>query len=518
MKATHRVTDSTGQIVGFIIDDSFYAEQYIKDNIQYIDNLYLTGDEIITGSTELAEMDYRVAVNDREYDRLVTENPFVRDIQQDLIAWKQDRLHKVLQLEGSRQIGKTTELLKFAYKNYEYVIYVNLANDIYDFVQVTENGCKPLEFQKYCFRAGLPRFSNDRNTILAIDEIQISEKVYNSIRGLFSEISCDIVVTGSYLGQTIRANYFLPAGTISYISMYPLCFREFCRIFGKEDLLMTIDLFGKGKDAEYNELANLYQIYKQIGGYPEVIKRYCEMGDISLCYDEIENLLKTFQKESGNYFQNSKEPLIFKTVYSEAIKSMCSEKQGNGNKLVETVTNIAKQSQKMMVSRDEITNAISWLTYSGIIGECGIYSNGDVSRYIPARRLYYMDCGIAAYIGKQAEIPERDLTGLLTETFVFSELNRLYGKTYSRRLVKGTTPGFATLDRYELDFMVVDTDNVIYGIEVKTTDGEPKSLKVFIDKRLVDKGIVAKMTKGGHGERFDTIPVYTVGCRFPYIG
>ena len=65
--------------------------------------------------------------------------------------------------------------------------------------------------------------------------------------------------------------------------------------------------------------------------------------------------------------------------------------------------------------------------------------------------------------------------------------------------------------------MVVGTDNVVYGIEVKTTNGDPTSLRVFVDKGFVDKGIVAKMTKGGHGEKFDTIPIYTVGCRFPYI-
>lgn len=517
MKATHRVKDSTGQTVGFIVDDSFYTEQYIRSNVQYIDNLYLSGAEIVTGDEELAEIDYRAAVNDREYDRLVTDNPFERDIQKDFSTWKDDRLHKVLQLEGSRQIGKTTELLKFAYKNYEYVIYVNLANDIYDFVTVTENGCKPLEFEKYCLRAGLPHFMNNKNTILVIDEIQISEKVYNSIRGLLSAVSCDIVVTGSYLDQTIRANYFLPAGTVSYIHMYPLCFQEFCRIFGKEDLLMEIDLFGGSNDAKCNELTELYQIYRQIGGYPEIIKRYRETGNIGRCYDEIENILETFEKESGNYFQNSKEPLIFKTVYTEAIKCMCHEKQGSGSKLVETVTTLAKQSQKMLVSRDEVTNAISWLTYSGIIGECGIHNNGDVSQYIPARRLYYMDCGIAAYLGRQAEIPERDITGLLTETFVFSELNRLYGKNFSDRKVKGTTPCFSAWNQYELDFMVVSTDNVVYGIEVKTTNGDPTSLRVFVDKGFVDKGIVAKMTKGGQGEKFDTIPIYTVGCRFPYL-
>lgn len=33
---------------------------------------------------------------------------------------------------------------------------------------------------------------------------------------------------------------------------------------------------------------------------------------------------------------------------------------------------------------------------------------------------------------------------------------------------------------------------------------------------LMERGIVVKPTKGGHGDKFDTIPIYMVGCRFPY--
>lgn len=87
---------------------------------------------------------------------------------------------------------------------------------------------------------------------------------------------------------------------------------------------------------------------------------------------------------------------------------------------------------------------------------------------------------------------------------------------YSKCRVKEDEVCFSVYDKYELDFMLADKDNTIYGIEVKAKDTTPKSLKVFIDKRLVDKGIVAKQTQGGHGDAFDTIPIFAVGCRFPY--
>ncbi len=517
MKATHRVKDSAGNPVGYIVDEKFYTEEYLKDNIQFIENLSLMEGKVSCAEAGLEETSYKAAVADREYNKLIRENPFVRDIQEDLEEWRRDSLHKVLQLEGSRQIGKTTELLKFAYKNYEYVVYVNLAYDKYHFQDVVENGCSPMEFEKYCRRAGLPRFVNNKNTILLIDEIQLSEKIYNSIRSLYSEIDCAIVVTGSYLGQTLRAGYFLPAGTVSYLYMFPLSFTEFCRIYGKEELLKGMDLFGEGGAAAYNELLPLYHIYRQIGGYPEVVRRYREKGDIESCYDVIQSLVETFQRESGYYFRTSKEALLFKTVFTEAIKNMCSEKRGSGNRLTEKITDIARQSQKMLVSRDEIAGAITWLVYSGIIGECGLYNNGDIRQYIPARRLYYMDCGLAAYFGRQAEVDESSINGLLTETFVYTELYRLYKRTYSKKAVKGETPCFSLYNQYELDFVLVDKDNTVYGVEVKTKDGSPESLRIFIDRHLIDRGIVAKTARGGHGEKFDTIPVFTVGCRFPYI-
>ncbi len=325
-------------------------------------------------------------------------------------------------------------------------------------------------------------------------------------------------MTGSYLGQTLNREYFQPAGTLIYLYMYPMSFGEFCRALGKEKILENLDLYGGSDAAEYEELYGCYELYKKIGGYPEAVKAYVRTHDIRKCHEVIDNLLITFEKESRNYFKESKETLVFKTVYTEAIKEMCREKRGSGNRLVELVTNIARNSQKQMISRDEISNAVTWLVYSGVVGECGLYRNGDVNDYIPARRLYYMDCGIASYVAEQTALPKDSIEGVITENFVYTELYRLYKMRAGRRLVKGDTPCFFCYNEYELDFMVLGNDNTVYGLEVKTDSGIPKSLRVYIDKKLVDKGIVAKKTAGGRGERFDTIPVYMAGIGFPYGG
>lgn len=510
MTATHRVTTADKNIVGFMIDGVFYTNYYIRQNIDYVDNLSLRENGMPEAACELPELDYKKDIIDREYEKLAALNPFVRDVQEELLAWKSDRMHQVLQLEGARQVGKTTELLKFAYRNYDFVLYVNLAEDNHGFEEAVRCGATPLEFEKYCMRAGLPPFVNNDSTVLIIDEIQRSQMVYNAIRTMRRTVSCDMIVTGSYLGRILQdKGFFLPAGTVRCHTMFPLSFMEFCRIFGEEMTLKAIDLYGESDSAAYGRLTKLYDLYIQIGGYPEVVRRYIESKDIGECYNVIDKLLGTFKDESRNYFSSPREVEIFDVVYRVALQEMCNEKRGTGKNAVETITSLAKANTEQMVNKSEVSAAVVWLKYTGILGTCSLAVNGDMTRIVPDRRMYYADCGIASYLAQRYMVDRTALTGLLAETFVYNELHRLFRVPYTRCRVKED-------EQYGLDFVIVDKRDIIYGIEVKAKDGNPKSLKVYIDRRFVDRGIVARPTGGGHGDQFDTIPIYAVGCRFPY--
>ena len=521
MLASQRVKDSEGNTVGFVVNGTFYTEDYILKNIRYIENLSVTETGVISPEKELPEISYKEGIIEKLYRQKVQENPFVRDIQRQLSLWKKDPLHRVLQLEGSRQIGKTTELQKFAYGNYEYVIYVNMASDVYDFKEVVRNGARPLEFEKYCWKAGLPHFADSKNTILIIDEIQQSAFVYNAIRTIEENISCDLIVTGSYLGRFLanikseKEEVFFSAGTIQQMKMYPLSFQEFCRIFGKEEELLNISLYGESEAESYQGLLRLYEIYRQIGGYPAVVKEYMQNQNITDCHRVIESLLSVFRDESRNYFSNEVEVEMFDEVYDFTLTQMCVNHAGSDRDMLKNTAVITEERLKNIISTRELRNAVVWLKYSGIIDTCNLARDGKMSEQSAARKLYFQDCGIAAYLANNSGAADSILNGILTETFVFNELQRLFSADYAQRKVKNRLH-YGTYGNYELDFMLMDTEGNRYGIEVKTNAGDPKSLKVFIERRLVDRGIVAKPTQGGHAESFDTIPIYTVGCRFPY--
>ena len=124
-----------------------------------------------------------------------------------------------------------------------------------------------------------------------------------------------------------------------------------------------------------------------------------------------------------------------------------------------------------------------------------------------------MDCGIASYIARLTPISNSTVEGIIAENFVYTELYRVYKKN----LLKGNKPCCSVYGNYELDFMLVDRNDKRYGIEVKSTkSNKVRSLQLYVDKDFIDEAYIAEITRGGKGEKIRTIPIYTVGCRFPY--
>lgn len=436
-----------------------------------------------------------------------------RDIQKDLMNWKKIRHQTVLQLEGPRQVGKTHEVQKFAYANYEHVIYVNLVRDEYCFEDALSS---PDFMEEYCKRAGLPEYTDDNSTVLIIDEIQEKSTVYNAIRDIRERLSCDVIVSGSYLARTVNSrDFFLPAG-IAYLRMFPLSFREFCRALGIEQILDHLNLYSGSDGESYEKLESAYRVYRHIGGYPQVVTTYLETRSEAECLTVLEDLIRTFTAESSRFFTNSTAMSVFHEVYRAVMVEILLEKKGTGKSMMEYLTEFVKTSVKEPVSRNEVRMAASWLLYSGVIGYCDLYNNGDVMDVVSDRRIYFADSGIAWCISQSVTAREDAIEGMLTETFAYTELNRLYQMPVGYRKVRGNKPCFSICGDYELDFAAVGDDHTRYGLEIKSGDNASRSLVYFKEKGLIDKAFRAGTSRGGHGQIVDTIPIYTVGARFPY--
>lgn len=194
---------------------------------------------------------------------------------------------------------------------------------------------------------------NDRNTVIIIDESS-KAYLYIAIRTLQENLDCDIIITGSYLGRflaNIRKDeneekvFFLP--DIQQIKMDTLSFQEFSRVFESENMLLNLNLYGEGKEEDYDKLSHLYEIYRQIGGYPAVIKEYIQSRNIKRCHRVIESLLSIFKDESRNYFTDEVEVELFDEIYDFALNQMCINHTGSDREIIKETPAIIENKFKI---------------------------------------------------------------------------------------------------------------------------------------------------------------------------
>ncbi len=167
-----------------------------------------------------------------------------RNIYQKLIEWKKKDTGHVLELKGARQVGKTYILKKFSEENFKKMVYVNMIDDsgeafVRCLAEVTAwkpEELKPQQSLKKALELFDLEFTDDKDTIVIIDEIQESSEIYNQIRTLAREIQCYIVVTGSYLGKLKEPEIFRLADDIEHVTMETLTFDEFLDVFGGREL------------------------------------------------------------------------------------------------------------------------------------------------------------------------------------------------------------------------------------------------------------------------------------------
>ena len=444
-----------------------------------------------------------------------------RDIYKRLLEWKRENTHKVLELEGARQVGKTFILDKFAKENYKVQIYVNMAQTSgQEFLACLEQATawqpgmkrkeRPIHEALSLFHG---EFEDNKDTIVVIDEIQESSKVYSMIRQFAREFECDFIVTGSYLGKTREKDFFLSAGDVDSLTMTSLTFAEFLEAAGKRELYETIDLYGASDHAQYDELKHWFDVYLHIGGYPEVVKAYLETGNLEQCADIIESLIRIFVKESGRYFESPLETATFEKVFSSIATMMLKEKKGTKD-LITDLTSIIFKEESGRIAKKTVNYAISWLYLSHQLGYCSKSVNCDNLNIVENCRYYFMDLGIVNYFLSLTGSMQETIDGCLCENFVYLMLL----ERIRRREIAGQVPWFGTDEESsgELDFYVRSRLNhKNYGLEVKRGNEIAVTANKLLDKGRLDFVYSLKNTYGGINENKRAVPLYLAG-RIPF--
>lgn len=440
-----------------------------------------------------------------------------RDIYENLLQWKNRNSGKVLEINGARQVGKTYILTKFAVENYKRFIYINMMQtsgqefiSCLDKAMEWEPGQKRIE--KPIHRALElfdPGFTDDTGTVVMVDEIQESARVFSLIRQFAREFSAHFIVTGSYLGKTVQKEYFLPAGDIETLVLETLSYEEFLEAAGKRAIYDSLNLFGKSDYGQYDELKQLYDVYCEIGGYPAVVTEYFTSGNLQKCQKILRELMGIFTEESERYFDNVLEMNLFEQIFPAIAQTMVREKKGSKD-LMTDLSKIIFKEETNKVTKTGIHNAIAWLYRSNIIGYCDRVNEGDILDVTFNCRFYFKDLGVARIFLKMAGADRRNIEGIINENFVCRYIER----QIRDMKVSGRSPMFGLYKNGEIDFLVKSlTDEHVYGIEVKAGKDIGKTAnRMLQDGKIRYLYLLKGNTYGGVTEgRKYTVPIYMTG-------
>ncbi len=401
----------------------------------------------------------------------------IRNITQDLIAWKQASLRKPLVLRGARQTGKSYALMEFGKQHFPACHVLNFQEDpgLDTLFQGSLSPTGIIQSLEFFLETDI----NTQTDLVIFDEIQDCPRALTSIK-YFCEKMPELALccAGSLLGLVHSEDSF-PVGKATFLDLYPLSFMEFLGAIDETRMLtflQNIDQDTRIPELIHASLLDLLKEYFIVGGLPEVVDVYRRNREYRRAAFEQaracqQDLLDAYVRDFAKYADSVRADRIL-AVFS-AIPAQ-----------------LAKENKKFMPSGviaagsySALQSAIDWLAGAGLVIKTPIANSGELpfSTFTRENRfkLYIFDTGLLgalARLSPGALYLEADLfatfKGAFCENFIAQELRQSVAKTLYCWMNNTA----------EVEFML-EIDGQVLPIEVKAgKSGKLKSLNVFAQK------------------------------------
>lgn len=230
-----------------------------------------------------------------------------RDIEADLLEWKDSQIRMPLLLRGARQVGKTYIVETFAKAYFENFVSINFEE-------------RP-EF-KNCFRTLSPANIVSEIEVLAdsslvpgksllfLDEIQECPEAIMALRYFKEKMpALHVIGAGSLLEFALNDEEFrMPVGRVQSLYLKPMSFDEFLDATGRSKLrtyLSQTTLDNPPSEAIHTQALECVREYVVLGGMPAVIDAYCRIKSIRNCQTIQTVLLTTYRNDFGKYAKHT---------------------------------------------------------------------------------------------------------------------------------------------------------------------------------------------------------------------
>ncbi len=417
-----------------------------------------------------------------------------------LVDWKNTKIKMPFMLIGARQTGKTYLLTQFCKNEFKNFVYINL-DSMEDIRQVFEETIRPEEIIKN-IEGILGIKINITDTIIFIDEIQVSERAISSLKYFCeSEREYKIVVAGSLLG--VKVNRFkssFPVGKVWIDYLYPMDFEEFLIAIDELNILNLIkENYLEMKpmlEATHQKALKLYYDYICTGGMPVAVLNYLQHNKNIFDFedDTLNMIITAYLADMSKYTEN------MEAIRNTKIYNSLPAQLGKGNKKFKysLVENSARSR--------EYESSMDWLLASNMVIKCQNVENpkSPLKAYTSSNfKIYLSDIGLLRVLSKinvNEIITNKNMLykGVFIENYVAENLFNKYKEIYY----------WTYKNSYEVDFLI-NVDGDIIPIEVKASDNTTsKSLNYYIDRYKPKYSIRLSTKNFGESNGIKSIPLY----------
>jgi len=426
-----------------------------------------------------------------------------REIERELLQWKEKKNRLPLILRGARQVGKSYIVEKFGREQFENFLTVNLelrpdlmrAFDVLDPVEILRQ-----------LEAVMNVPIKPGKTLLFIDEIQCCPRAILALRYFKEKMQeLHVIAAGSLLEFALHEeNFSFPVGRVQFIYLKPLSFSEFLTATGKgkiKEYLLNASLKNPIPELIHENLLKLVRSYFLIGGMPAVVQSFIQEGSFLECERLQNTILDTYRSDFGKYASKAQ------YKYLQKFFEQAPNLVGRHFKYVKISPEYRARDLKV---------ALEQLCWAGLLTRVhATNASGIPLRYQIKEnkfKLLLLDIGLlqrANQIDAKAILNEDLLQlnqGALAEQFVGQELlaysefyeeKRLY---YWEREVAGSSS--------EVDY-VINMHSKIVPIEVKAgKTGRLKSLRRFMEEKKHPVGIRVSQQPLSFDKGILSIPFY----------
>lgn len=438
-----------------------------------------------------------------------------RNIDDELLKWKESPRRKPLLVRGARQVGKSWAIRHLG-ETFKHYLEINLENEK-DLCRLFEEISDVHELSQ---RLGIVHNVQviPGDTLLFIDEIQNCPAALKSL-WFFKENYPDlhVVAAGSLLEFTLNEMPSYGVGRIRSIFMYPMSFKEFLLARGKKlwiEAIAAADWTHPIEESLHSRLVSEFRSFLMVGGMPASVSAWIETQDYAACQDEQNDIQQSYYDDFAKY-ASKVDPQLLRNTLSAVVRQ-------SGKKFIYSKVDGGYKAE-------EVKEGLRLLRDAGIIipvqmsAANGLPLGAQVNpKFV---RYDYLDTGLLLRVLAMNYDDDRELTRLI----LAGEAPELVNKgivaelTVGLELMKSSNPQ----SRYELFYWenlernatseveyVIAKNARCLPIEVKAgSSGKMKSLRYFMNRKNLTTGIRCSLENFGLLEVSDTAETGHQVCR-----